>query len=165
MLLERKNSDITREVSLFLSGLTDFLFEDARDIHIHGSFSLYNALVGFMYNETQNTDSTFSNLETLLSEVQYRDYDDKFKNPVDLMFDDFSKEEKNTINYFKHYKCFMKITVKIRQEVAYMSYYTLVRLNEYIEENNIVNTNFSNLDDIKKLFEFDGNDNEEVIEK
>ena len=54
---------------------------------------LYTALIGYIHYEAPVDEQNFSPLIEFINAMEVREYDEDFKNPVDLMFDDLKQRK------------------------------------------------------------------------
>ena len=56
---------------------------------------LYTALIGYIHYEAPEEEQNFSTLLEMINEMEVREDDEEFKNPVDLLFDELKEREPN----------------------------------------------------------------------
>ena len=54
---------------------------------------LYSALIGYIHYEAPEEEQSFATLLEMLNAMEVREEDEKFKNPVDLMFEELAERE------------------------------------------------------------------------
>ena len=67
---------------------------------------LYTALIGYIHYEAPEEEQNFSTLLEMINEMEVREDDEEFKNPVDLLFDELKEREPNhfAVRQYAKYK-------------------------------------------------------------
>jgi len=67
---------------------------------------LYQAYIGYIYYEVTREEQNFSTLIDMINESETREDDEKYKNPIDLVFEELAKDEPDhfAVKQYQKYK-------------------------------------------------------------
>jgi type IV secretion system protein VirD4 len=101
----RSEKDILKLVKAFIAN-TDTGGKKGEDFWEKAETNLYTALIGFIWYEGLPEEKNMNMLLSLLNEMEAREEDESYKNPVDLLFDALEQEngEHFAVRQYKKYK-------------------------------------------------------------
>ncbi|HDO9489571.1 TPA: type IV secretory system conjugative DNA transfer family protein [Clostridioides difficile] len=102
----RKEKDILKLVNTIILNTSGEGEKCKEDFWIKAERLLYQALVGYIYYELPKEDRNFSTLLYLLNQMEAKEDNEEFKNPIDIIFEDLeSKDEGHfAVRQYKKYK-------------------------------------------------------------
>lgn len=98
--------DILKLVNTIIANTKGEGEKSSEDFWIKAERLLYTALIAFIYYEGVEGEKNFSMLLDLINESEAREDNEEFKNPVDLLFEQLEKENKDhfAVRQYKKYK-------------------------------------------------------------
>ena len=89
----RKESDILKFVTTLVQNTTDPDQKGGDGFWVKAETMLYQALVGYIWYEYDIEYQTMNTLVSMINQMEVREEDETFKNPIDLLFEELAEKD------------------------------------------------------------------------
>ena len=102
----RSEKDILKLVNTIILNTKGEGQQSGEDFWVKAEKLYYTALIGYIWYECVEEEQNFTTLLDMINASEAREDDEKFKNPVDLMFDELEEREPDhfAVKQYKKYK-------------------------------------------------------------